>query len=170
MTVDGVNPPRRDLTLVVKPLSVDFARGPFTLRTGTFGASLVAVEPVAPIPNQNNCCYQLAPSAITIGHGGSATFDFNLPRARQLHFTKLYVNVDAGGARGRDMGRFWNYRASRWVSYDLTRGYAKLLNPDRFISPQGTLTVKLINEDPSRPMIILDAHQNLQISGEGYMS
>jgi hypothetical protein len=170
VTVDGVTPQRRDLNLVVKPLSVGFARGPFTLLTGTFGANLVAVDPVAPNSNQNNCCWRPSPNAINIGHGGSATFEFTLPRARRVHFTELYVNVNAGGARGFGMGRVWDCRASRWVHYDLSQGYAKLLNPDRFISSRGTLTVMLVNEDPHRTMMISDPHQNVQINGKGYVS
>jgi hypothetical protein len=173
-TVNGVAPQRSELDLVVKPLSVGFRPGPFKLLTGTFGASLVDVEPAQ--PGNNSIQGQafvpvpaLPRTAIDVGHGGSATFQFHLPRPGHVHFTSLRLDVDAGGANGRDMGRVWDCQTSRWVAYNLKRGYANLLRPNRFISPQGVITVKLLNDVGSHDIVIFDVHRNLQISGEGYV-
>lgn len=162
--VDGAAPQRRDLNLIVSPLSASFAPGPFTLRTGTVGANLVTLTPA---PTQNGCCWPPGPNSIYLGSGGSATFEFDLPRTRHLHFNHLWLNVDAGGALGTGLGRVWDWRAGKWVTINLDLGYAALGNPNRFISSQGTLLLKLVPGDFSQDVRITDIHRNLQISGDG---
>ncbi len=162
--VDGAAPQRRDLNLVVSPLSATFAPGPFTLRTGTIGANLVNLSPQQ---TQNGCCWPPGPNSIYLGSGGSATFQFNLPRTTHLHFNHLWLNVDAGGALGAGLGRVWDWRAGKWVAINLDLGYAALGNPDRFISSQGALLLKLVPGDFSQDVRITDIHRNLQISGDG---
>ncbi len=162
--VDGAAPQRRDLNLIVSPLSAGIAPGPFTLRTGTIGANLVNLSPQQ---TQNGCCWPPGPNSIYLGSGGSATFEFDLPRARHLHFNHLWLNVDAGGALGADLGRVWDWRAGKWVTINLDLGYAALGNPNRFISSHGALLLKLVPGDFSNDIRITDIHRNLQISGDG---
>jgi len=162
--VDGSAPQRRDLNLIVSPLSANFAPGPFTLRTGTIGANLVNLVPQQ---TQNGCCWPPGPNSIYVGSGGSATFQFDLPHASHVHFKHLWLNVDAGGALGAGLGRVWDWRAGRWATINLDLGYAALQNPDRFVSSQGALLVKLVAGDYSQDIRIADIHRNLQISGDG---
>jgi hypothetical protein len=169
ISVDGASPQRRDLNLVVSPLSVNFGTGPFTLRTGTFGARLVDISPQW---STSGCCGPTGPSSIDVAIGGSATFEFDLPSAHRLHFKHLWLNVNAGGADGTGMGRVWDWRAHRWVKEDLFLGYAQLRDPDRFISPIGVLLVKLVNSGVGSyagpgDMHIYDVHHDLQVSGDG---
>jgi hypothetical protein len=172
ISVDGASPQRRDLNLVVSPLSVNFGTGPFALRTGTFGARLVDISPET---GTGGCCGPTGTNSVDVGVGGSATFEFDLPSPNRLHFKHLWLNVDAGGADGTDMGRIWDWRAGRWVKVDLVLGYAQLHDPGRFISPSGALVVKLVNTNGDGPAFyqgpgdihIYDVHRNLQISGDG---
>lgn len=170
ISVDGVSPQQRDLTVLVSPLSIGIQPGPFTLRTGTYGAHLVDISPAQ--GSGNGCCSTTGPDALDIGMGGSATFEFDLPSAHPLHFHHLTLNVDAGGADGTDMGRVWDWHARRWVMADLTFGYAHLTNPDRFVSPEGQMLVKLVDSENaslfgSSDVRIGDIHRNLQIYGDG---
>ncbi|HLJ69044.1 MAG TPA: hypothetical protein VKX16_16955 [Chloroflexota bacterium] len=167
ISVDGVTPQRRDLNLVVAPLSIDLNRGPFVLRNGTFGAHLINV---APQPGTNGgccCCGWQGGNPIDVAAGGSATFEFDLPRPGHLHFRHLWLSVNAGGADGTGMGRLWDWHAGRWVTVDLALGYAPLKNPDRFISSQGSLLVKLVPGDLSQDIRISNVPLSLQLSGDG---
>jgi len=167
--VDGASPQRRDLTMVVAPLTVHFQAGPFVLLSGTVGAHLVDISPR---PGTSGCCGPAGPNSIDVAAGGSATFEFDLPSAGHLHFAHLRLNVDAGGAYGAESGHLWNWRARRWIRVDLSLGSAAVHDPDRFISSHGALLVKLVNSGGSGPnhgpdMRILDILRNLQISGDG---
>jgi hypothetical protein len=168
--VNGAPPQRRDLNMVVSPLTVDFGTGPFVLRTGTFGARLVDISPR---PRTTRCCAPVGPNPIDVATGGSVTFEFDLPSAARIHFKHLWLNVDAGQASGMRLGRLWDWRAGRWVSLDLSRGSVAIHHPNRFVSSRGALLIKLVNRGET-PMYegpvelgIIDAHRNLQISGDG---
>ena len=167
LTVNGGAPDRRDLNLIVKPLTVTFPPGPFRLRTGTIGANLIDVRPAA--PNGQNCCNTPIVGAIELGHGGSATYEFDLHAKGQVHLAKLSVYVDAGGANGRNMGRIWNCTDQRWISYDLSRGVAHLSNPQPFVSTKGTILVKLVANDGGSDMYFPDARRDIQIAGSGWV-
>jgi hypothetical protein len=168
--VDGSAPQRRDLNMVLAPLTVAFEKGPFVLRTGTFGAHLVDISPQ---PRTSSCCGPVGANSIDVAYGGSATFEFDLPAARRIHFSHLWLNIDAGGANGMPLGRLWDWRAGRWIRVDLSLGFAPLHDPDRFISPTGMILVKLDDSGSSTlyqghgDLLIPDVHRNLQISGDG---
>lgn len=170
ITVDGVSPQRRDLNLIVAPLTVDFTGGPFTMRTGTFGAHLVDDVSLNTLSNTGCCCCTPSPDPVYVGSGDSATFAFDLPRAHRLHFSTLWLQVDAGGADGANIGSVYDWRARRWVHEDLSMGYAGLSNPDRFLSPAHTVLVKLAGDSASGDIRVSDPHQDLQLSGTGVAS
>jgi hypothetical protein len=168
MTVNGVTPERRDLNLFVKPLSAGFVHGPFKLRSGTFGASLIDVTP-ARSTSGHGCCFNSVPDGIFVGGGGSATFQFSLPQAGRVHLNHLRLYVNVGGANGRGMGRVWDWASRDWVRYDLSKGHARLRRPNRLVSSRGNILVKLVNTDLKHNMFIRDAHRYIQIAGDGYV-
>lgn len=163
ISVDGTQPQRRDLNLIVSPLSVHFDPGAFQLRTGTFGARLTEA---APASVQNNCCGPTI-QPVYLGSGGWAVFRFDLPRTSHLHFRQLALGVNAGGADGSAIARVYDWQARRWVHVGLGSGYAGLADPDRFVSPTGSMLIKLEATDTSGDIKISDPHQDLQISGSG---
>lgn len=164
VTVNGSAAPTRNLNLIVQPLvPQSVTPGHFLLRTGTVGAQLLSVDPA---PNRNQ--YDPYPSGLDIGAGGSATFEFQLPSADRIRFARLTLNVNAGGANSIDMGRVWDWRSRSWVVFDLSQGYAGLTQPNRFVSPSGTVLVKLVNTDTTHDLQIYDSHASLQLSGAGY--
>ena len=172
LTVDGVAPQRRDLNLVTSPLAVHVSRGTFRLRQGTLGARLVDID-----ATQSTACCPGYPGSqpIYLGVGGSATFEFDIPYAGHVHFQQLTLSVNAGGADGTDIGHVYDWQARRWTPVNLVTGDATLSHPDRFISPWGTLLVKLkaTGDYPSTygptsgEITITDPYQDLQLSGSG---
>jgi hypothetical protein len=163
--VNGATPDIREMNLIVQPLSPP-ALGPgrFHLRTGTFGARLVDVTPEKATSGQSTN----TTTGIDIGANGSATFEFQLRPASGVHFSYLKLYVDAGGSSAIDMGQVWDWHAQRWVLFDLATGQTRLNQPNRFVSPAGTIRIKLTNYDFSRDLQIADFNRNLQISGAGY--
>jgi len=162
-TVDDAAPQRRDLNLIVSPLSVRFPRGPFRLLPGTIGANVVDARPRQP---QSSCCFDsVTPPAVAVGPGGSATFQFDLPEAHRIHFRELALS--AGGSSGSvtAVGQAYDWRAGRWVVIDLQAGNALLPRPDRFISAAGALQVRLRSTTELGDLVIADPHQDLQLSG-----
>jgi hypothetical protein len=164
-TVDGAAPQRRDLNLIVSPLSVRFPAGPFRLLPGTIGATVVDVQPRPP---QSACCFDSAtPPAVAVGPGGSATFQFDLPVSKHIQFRELALS--AGGSSGSvpaaGLAQAYDWSARRWVDINLTSGSAILTRPDRFVSPAGALQVRLRSTDELGDLVIADPHQDLQLSG-----
>lgn len=167
LTVDGSTPQRRDLNLIAAPLSVRFpSSGSFRLRAGTLGAHLVDAVPQAP---QNGCCGPPVQGIISLGAGGSATFQFDIPRGRSgpARFSHLTLWADAGGADGTNIGHVYDWQARRWVHVDLSLGEAELHNPNRFVSPSGALLLQLKATDTSGDIRIQNSLQDLQLSGSG---
>jgi hypothetical protein len=163
--VDGSSPQRRDLNLLIMPLSVRFPVGHFRLRTGTLTAHLVDIDPQI---TSSPCCPRPPGTApVFVGSGGSATFAWQMPRATRVHFRRLVLSVDAGGAIGTHIGTVWNWRRDRWDPINLRYGDAPLSNPDRYVSPSGTVLLRLHATDASRDISMPDTRQALQISGEG---
>ncbi|MBV9282400.1 MAG: hypothetical protein JOZ41_20145 [Chloroflexi bacterium] len=174
-TVDGATPLRRDLSLIVAPLTVEFplrdqlnpARRPIRLLPGTLGAYLVDGQPQPP---PSSCCFSSftqANQTIVLGVGGSATFQLDLPPARSHHFRRLTLSLNAGGADQSRIGQVFDWRARRWANVDLEPSEAPLPRPDRFVSPSGALLVRLRALPESGDLTITDPHQDLQISGWG---
>jgi hypothetical protein len=165
ISVDGTAPQRRDLNLVMAPISVHLARGAFRLPTGVLGARLIDASPGD--ASSGGCCpFDPRLQPVYLGVGGSATYQFDIPGQR-VHFQRLALDVNAGGALGDRIGHAYNWNTGRWDAVDLTTGSAHLSHPDQYVSPRGALLLKLSTTDFSGPVVIGDAHRQLQISGAG---
>lgn len=167
-SVDGSAPHRRDLNLIMSPLSVHISAGPFRLREGALEAHLVDIAP----HSVSNCCPgPPTGKPIMLGVGGWATFEFDVPHTRHLHFRHLTLSVNAGGRDGSDIGHVYDWHARTWRPIDLTTGDASLPNPDRFVSPGDAILLKLKATNASTAfgtdIQIMDLRQNIQISGSG---
>ena len=171
MSVDGTVPQRRDLNLIVTPLSVRFpSRGAFQILSGTLGPHLVDVLPRAP---QSSCCGfgpgSDQPQQVSVGPGGFLTFEFDLPGSGQVRFRRLTVNVTSG-ENGTNAGRVYDWRTLRWVNIDLSPGFAQLPNPNRFVSSHGQIMVRLQATAKAGDVTISDPYHDVQISGTGAVS
>jgi hypothetical protein len=165
-TVDGTTPQQRALNFVVMPLSVGLpTHGSFRLRTGTLGAHLVDIVPQPP---QSSCCNWFSRNVhqISVGPGGSVTFELDIPDARRARFQRLALTVNSGTYSG-NVGRVFSWRARRWVQVDFSTGTAKLSAPNRFISPDGQILLKLQATSATGDITIDDPYQDVQISGTG---
>lgn len=163
ITVDGAAPQRRDLTLVMAPLQVRFPHGPFTLRTGVLDAQIIDQSPQAA---QNLCCAQSGQSVL-LSPGSWAILGFDIPQASHLHWTRLDLGVNAGGASGAEICSVYDWRHAAWVHEDVTFGYTRLKHPARFISPAGRMLVRLRATADSGNIRIMDIHRALQLRGTG---
>ena len=168
LSVDGSTPQRRDLSVVVTPLSVRFpAHGPFQLLTGTLGSQLVDILPRAP---QSSCC-GFGPGSdqtqgASVAAGGFLTFEFDLPARSRVHFQQLKVNV-SGGDEGANAARVYDWSTLRWVPINLSTGAAQLPNPNRFVSSQGQIMVRIQATSGGGDLRISDPYHDIQISGAG---
>jgi hypothetical protein len=171
VSVDGSTPQRRDLNLVVTPLSVRFlSHGSFRLRSGTFGPHLIDVLPRAP---QSSCC-GFGPGGdqqgqVSVGPGGFLTFEFDLPRSGRLQFQHLTLSVN-GGDSGTNAGRVYDWHTLRWVNVNLSSGAAHLPNSNRFVSSHGQIMVRLQATAGTGDLTISDPYHDLQISGTGVVT
>jgi hypothetical protein len=163
LTVDGATPRRRDLNLIEAPLPVHFSRGAFQLRQGTLSAYLVDGRPQSP---QNGCCSSSVGSRVVgVGPGGSAIFQFDVPNSGHVHFHRLVLSVNAGGADGSKVAQVYDWRSNRWVHVNLRPIDAVLPTPSRFISADGALQVRLVSTSSSGDIVIADPSQDVQLSG-----
>jgi hypothetical protein len=163
--VDGSAPQRRDLNLIVVPLSVHFpSHGSFRLRAGTFGAHLVDIVPRAP---DSSCCFfSRFDHQLSVGPGGSFTFEFDTPTNGLVRFSQLALTVNSGDD-GVGAGRVYDWRAHRWVAVDLSSGTARLPDPNRFVSPRGQIMLALEATSGSGDLTISDPYGDVQLSGAG---
>jgi hypothetical protein len=168
--LNGAISGRHALTMIVRPLTVDFTPGESRLRSGTLGASFVDQVPALP----RYACCNPSPQAIYIGAGGSATFEFEFPRAGHVNFRNLTLSAYGGGPDTSYTGytdmpagscRVYDWRSLQWVPLRFRNGESSLPDPDRFVSTAGVLLVKLQALDDSHELIITDPHQDLQVSG-----
>lgn len=163
LTVDGVTPRRRDLNLIETTLPVHFPHGRFQLRRGTLSAYLVDGRPQAP---QSGCCSTfLGSQVVGVGPGGSATFQFDIPDSRHVHFNRLVLSVNAGGADGSKVAQVYDWHRNRWVHVNLEPNDAVLTSPARYISFGGALQVRLHATSSSGDVVIADPLQDVQLSG-----
>jgi hypothetical protein len=163
LTVDGVIPRRRDLNLIETSLPVHFPRGTFQLRPGTLSAYLVDGRAQAP---QNGCCStSLGSQVVGVGSGGSATFQFDIPNSHHLHFHRLVLSVNAGGADGSKVAQVYDWHKNRWVHVDLGSNDAVLTTPARYISSAGALQIRLHATSSSGDIMITDPLEDVQLSG-----
>jgi hypothetical protein len=165
ISVDGTAPQRRDLNLVIAPISAHLVHGAFTLPTGVLGAHLIDASP-GDASNGGCCGFDPRLQPVYLGIGGSATYQFDIP-GQHVHFRHLALDVNAGGATGDGIGHSYNWSTGRWDAVDLSTGTVSLIHPDRYVSPRGALLLKLSTTDYSGPVVIGDAHRQLQISGAG---
>ncbi|HEY8686313.1 MAG TPA: hypothetical protein VIO57_11965 [Chloroflexota bacterium] len=165
VTVDGTVPQRRDLTLVMAPLSAHLKRGAFTLPTGVFSAQLMESSP-GDSSNGGCCPFDPRVEPLYLNLGGSATFQFEIP-SKHIHFRQLALDVNAGGAAGDDIGHVYNWSSGRWDPVNLSTGRAGLHHPNQYLSSRSTLLVKLEATNNSGAVVIGDVHRQLQISGAG---
>lgn len=160
LTVNGVQPRRRDLTLLLTPLAVRFPSGPFSLPPGVLTARL---DDDHPQPTQSACCPAgLGTAPLFLGPGGWATFSFAFPAGVSFH--RLSLAAEAGGAS--DLGQVYDWRAHRWAAINLARP-ASLPRPARFISPAGVLRLKLRASISSGDIILRHGVRSLQVWGTG---
>jgi uncharacterized membrane protein YhaH (DUF805 family) len=164
--VDGSAPSRRDLNLLVTPLSVGMRPGPFTLRPGTLGAELMEANPQT--PNQG-CCPYNGTNSVIFGAGGDATFAWTVP-GRHVRFSSLNLGVNAGGAAGARLGGLFDWHANAWVPINLRYATARLSHPNRFVSPTGQILLRLRASEASGDVRIADPLQSLQIWGKGVVT
>lgn len=162
-SIDGAQPQRRDLNLIVASLSVRFPHTGFRLRPGTLSASLIDYRLNQ---SQTGCCFDLSgQSTIDLGAGSWATFEFDIPHARTLHFRRLTLAVDPGGANESNIGQIYDWHAARWVHVPIQLDGTSLGSPDRFVSPSGALLVRLSATTDSGDIVITDPAKSLQVSG-----
>ncbi|HEX6506786.1 MAG TPA: hypothetical protein VF221_04060, partial [Chloroflexota bacterium] len=162
LTVDGASPRRRDLNLIESQLSMHFKPGSFQLRPGTLSATLVDGNATPP---QNGCCeVSSTTQPVGLGPGGSATFQFDVPNSRRVHFLRLGISLNAGGAEETSVTQAYDWQAKEWVNFHISAGYARLSRPDRFISRNGALLVRVHATNASGDVVISDPHRDLQLS------
>lgn len=169
VSVDGSTPQRRDLTLVVTPLSVHFpSHGSFQLSSGALEAHLVDILPRAP---QSSCCgFGFGPGGdrqqnVSIGSGGFLTFEFDLPVRGHVRFQHLMLSVSSQDD-GVNAGRVYDWRALRWVPVDLSSSAAQLPDPNRFVSSHGQVMVRIVSTG-GNDLTIYDPSHDIQLSGSG---
>jgi hypothetical protein len=169
-SVSGSAPRRRDLTLVAVPLSVGLpAAGPFELDKGTISARLIDISARPP---SSSCCNWFSRNAqqLSVGPGGSMTFELDLPRAQgHVHLGQLAISVNSD-SDSSDIGRVYDWRAGRWVHIDLTSGTAQLSEPDRFVAATGQILLRLQATDASGDVTVDDPSTDVQVSGSGSVS
>jgi hypothetical protein len=163
-TVNGVSPRRRDLTMVVTPLSVHFAPGTVQLLPGTLGPHLVDARLQPP---QYGCCYTLSDDrqSVALGAGGSATFEFDLPVSRPVQVRRLLLSVDAAGVTEARVMQLYNWQSRRWVQVQMPLGAILLKHADSYVSPRGALQLRLLATKQSGDVVIGDPRRDLQLSG-----
>jgi len=167
-TVDGETPQSRDLTMIAKPLSAAFPTGPLRLRPGTLTARLVDMVPVKP---ERWCCFPTV-QPVSLGVGGSATFQFDIPDGGHIHFRHLSLSIDSSGVHYWDLskdgipnsiGSLFNWHSRQWESVRFHNATASLAN--RYISPTGTMLVRLQATEATGDITLLDVAHDLQLSG-----
>ncbi|GAC1635855.1 MAG: hypothetical protein NVS4B2_23700 [Chloroflexota bacterium] len=170
VTVDGVEPRRSDLTLVVKPLSVGLGAGNLDLQPGTIGAHPMDEVPVTP----RYACCNPSVEGIFIGGGGAATFEFDVPAPGRVHARSLALSVFAGGPDTTYTGyndmpahsaSVYNWETGQWTDLRFVHGTAQLPRPQAMISQSGALLVRIRASQRTGDLAIFDPYHDLQISG-----
>lgn len=169
LSVNGSTVQQRELALLVKPIpALNLPVGPFHIRSGTLGAEMLSVRP-APAPYE--CCGQTA-QPISFGPGGWASFAFSLPTHIRVSSARLHLY--AGGSDPSATGyegvpshgvSAFDWRAGGWATLDFHGGVANLSRAGRFVSPTGSILVRLAAKGSD--LAVLDAHQDLQLEVTG---
>ncbi|HEX8917001.1 MAG TPA: hypothetical protein VF898_00720 [Chloroflexota bacterium] len=166
-TIDGVTPQRRDLNLIMTPLAVRFpSHGSFQLTDGTLAAHLVDIVPRAP----QSCCFGFGgpdtPQQLSVGTGGSLTFEFDLPGSRHIHFQHLVLST-FGGEDSLGPARVYDWHTLRWIPINLSSGSFQFSAPNDFVSPGGQILVEIRATTGSGDITISDQYHALDLSGNG---
>jgi hypothetical protein len=161
-SVDGTSPQRRDLTLILAPLTLRLQPGAFRLRQGAAGPRLVDVMPSTP----TSCC-TTDNSSIYLAPGGFATFEFDLPEGTHARYRTLHLTVNTGGADGTRIGQLYDWPGHKWEYVDLSTGEGTVRSPARFVSGGGVLLLKLSPTEESGDISLDSPAQDLQIAGTG---
>jgi hypothetical protein len=165
-TVNGGTPQQRTLNMVVIPVHVQFpSRGPFHLRPGTLGATLVDIAPRA---TRSDCCsfFSAPEQQVSLGVGGSMTFEFDTPNAPHVRFRQVQVTINSNDT-GINRGEVYNWDIHRWMTLDLTTGFAWISRAHRIVSPTGKILVRFRATDISGDITMDNPYEDVQISGSG---
>lgn len=166
LSVDGTTPRVRSLTMIAVPLSVGFpAHGPFTLPAGTIAAHLVSTVPRPP-QSTSFGRFMRDGQQITVGPGGSFTFEFDLPTTPRVHLHSLQIGI-AFGAGGANSGAVYDWSSRRWTPVDLGNGALNLVRPAPDIGPHGQVLIRMDATNSSGDVTINNITDDVQISGQG---
>jgi ABC-2 type transport system permease protein len=102
---------------------------------------------------------------VGVGAGGSATFQFDIPNSHHLHFHRLVLSVNAGGADGSKVAQVYDWHKNRWVHVDLGSNDVVLTTPARYVSSAGALQIRLHATSSSGDIVITDPLEDVQLSG-----
>jgi hypothetical protein len=174
VSVDGTSPQQRDLTFVIAPLSVQLPdRGAFSVQRGMLAGNLVDMVPRAP----QACCSGFGgfgggfgssdgSSQVSVGTGGSLTFEYDLPYRPGARFRQLVLSP---GDRSDNTGPtdVFDWASRRWVAVDLTTGSASLPRPSRFVSSDGRVLVRLRATTETGDLTVVDQAYAVEISARG---
>lgn len=175
LSVDGAAPQRRDLTFVVTSLPVRLpAQGAFRIQGGMLPGTLVDMLPRAP----QACCSGFgggfgggfgstdSSGQISVGTGGSLTFEYDLPHSGRARFQQLSLSP---GDRSDNTGPtdVYDWSSRRWVPVDLSTGSARLPRPARFISSAGRVLVRMRATAATGDLTVVDQAYAVEISAQG---
>jgi hypothetical protein len=175
LSVDGAAPQRRDLTFVVTSLPVRLpSRGSFSIQGGMLPGTLVDMLPRAP----QVCCSGFgggfgggfgstdSSGQISVGTGGSLTFEYDLPYSRHARFQELALSP---GDRSDNTGPtdVYDWISRRWVPVDLSAGSTRLQRPARFISSAGRVLVRLRATTLTGDLTVVDQAYAVEVSARG---
>lgn len=166
VSVDGSTPQQRSLTMIAVPLSVHLpTHGPFVILPGTVNAHLIGT---VPRPPQSTTFGQLMRRSqqLTVGPGGSLTFEFDLPPAARVHYHSLHLSV-AFGDTGAGRGSVYNWTTHRWTPIDLSGATALVPDAAHSVSASGRLLMRMSATQNSGDITISDITQDLQVSASG---
>lgn len=164
-------PGRRDLTLIVQPITVNFPNKTFHLRIGTIDARLLAALPARP---ESVCCGPLVQS-MYLASGGSAVFAFDLPQPSRLRARKLAIVADVldpyeYAAQYESippgLGSTYNWRLGRWLPLDFRQGKALIPDPGNAVSATGIVLLKVSITNAIGGLAVMNPQHDLQIEGD----
>jgi hypothetical protein len=137
-TVNGTDPRRSDLDLIIAPLSLSIGRGAFRLQPGDLPVG-VAGTSVTPVPG--------AVGSLTLGDGDHVDIELALPATDgRLHVDNLALQSVAtsvsGGLSAKDAA-LWNWRTQHWTAVDLSSGTLVVSRAAAFVSADGRVRLRI---------------------------
>ena len=161
-SVNGASPHRTDLDLVVAPLGLSVASGPFTLAPGDLPVGVVGTS-VSQINDSNG---------LTLNAGDRVDVQLALPattRTRHVNTLSLVANPTNGSSSlAPSTAQLWNWATRRWHAIDLSNGSLDVKNAAPYVSSDGRVLLRL--EAPSGSSLSFNnVDQNIQIGASGSM-